>query len=46
MSELKAIRAKRVYAIDRDLLIAGPNLPQAVEKLRVILASQGRPERK
>ena len=46
MSELKAVRAGRVYAIGRDLLIAGPNLPQAVEKLRVILATPGRTERK
>ena len=45
MSDLKAVRAGRVYVIDRGLLIAGPNLPQAVEKLRVIMAGRGRPER-
>ena len=45
MTGLKAVRNGRVHVIDRDILIAGPSLPRAVEKLKKTLADQGEPER-
>ncbi len=34
LSDLKAVRQGRVVALDRYWLVAGPNLPQSVEKIR------------
>jgi iron complex transport system substrate-binding protein len=40
IAELNAVKAGKIYAVDRRCLIAGPGLPVAVEKLRKIIAGQ------
>jgi iron complex transport system substrate-binding protein len=39
-SSLRAVRQGRVFALDRYWLVAGPNLPQSVEKIRAAIAAQ------
>lgn len=46
LSGLDAVKAGRVYPVDRYWLVAGPNLPQAVEKLRALLCAAGKEQRK
>jgi len=43
---LDAVKAGRVYPVDRYWLVAGPNLPQSVEKLRALLCAAGKEQRK
>ena len=38
-SELRAVRNRQVFALDRYWLVAGPNLPQSVEKIRAAIAA-------
>jgi iron complex transport system substrate-binding protein len=38
-SELRAVRQKRVFALDRYWLVAGPNLPQSVARIRAAIAA-------
>jgi len=44
LSEQKAVRSARVHPIDRRWLVAGPNLPRAVEKLREAIGTSGTPQ--
>ena len=34
MTELRAVRQGRVFALDRYWLVAGPRMPQSVENIR------------
>jgi iron complex transport system substrate-binding protein len=38
-SDLRAVRQGRVAALDRYWLVAGPNMPQSVEKIRAAIAA-------
>jgi iron complex transport system substrate-binding protein len=41
-SELRAVRQRQVYALDRYWLVAGPNLPQSVANIRATIAAPAR----
>ncbi len=41
LSGLDAVRRGRVWPVDRYLLVAGPNMPRAVERLRELLLRPG-----
>jgi len=43
MAGLRAVRQHRVLAIERYWLVAGPHMPQSVEKLRAVLAGPPKP---
>jgi len=38
MTGLRAVREGRVFAVDRYWLVAGPHMPQSVEKIREVLS--------
>lgn len=43
MSELRAVREGRVFAVDRYWLVAGPQMPQSVESIRKIFSGSPTP---
>jgi iron complex transport system substrate-binding protein len=42
-SALKAVREGRVYAIDRYWLVAGPQMPESVKKIRDLIVKSSKP---
>ena len=38
MAELRAVRGRQVFALDRYWLVAGPRMPQSIEKIRRTLS--------
>lgn len=43
MAQLKAVRQGRVFALDRYWLVAGPNMPSSVEKIRAVFHGSFKP---
>jgi iron complex transport system substrate-binding protein len=43
MTELSAVRQGRVFALDRYWLVAGPQMPQSVEKIRAVISGSPNP---
>jgi iron complex transport system substrate-binding protein len=43
MADLRAVREGRVVALNRYWLVAGPNMPESVERIRAAICGQARP---
>ena len=43
MTELRAVREGRVFALDRYWLVAGPQMPQSVERIRMTISGSPTP---
>ena len=43
MADLRAVRQGRVFALDRYWLVAGPQMPQSVEKIRNTILGSSTP---
>ena len=43
MTELRAVREGRVFALDRYWLVAGPQMPQSVERIRKLISGSPNP---
>ena len=43
MAELRAVREGRVFALDRYWLVAGPQMPQSVERIRMTISGSSTP---
>jgi iron complex transport system substrate-binding protein len=45
MTELRAVREGRVFALDRYWLVAGPRMPQSVAKIQSTISGSPTPQR-